>query len=130
MRFARGLPLLLLLAAALSCQADVPLGTCTSNCGGGGLGGGGGGGSGGRHDVVVDDNFYAPSDLTVAAGDTIVWTWVGANQHSVTIDGGGDSGVHGKGFTIGVVVSTTTGVRTYHCSVHGSAVMSGTYTVK
>jgi plastocyanin len=32
----------------------------------------------------VNDNFYRPSKITIRRGTTVVWTWRGAVQHSVT----------------------------------------------
>ncbi len=33
--------------------------------------------------VEVRDNSFSPSKLTVDAGDSVTWKWVGANAHNV-----------------------------------------------
>lgn len=81
----------------------------------------------GGNAVSVKDNFYSPSTLTVAVGDTVTWTWAGANQHSVTFDDGTASATQASG-TFQRVFSTA-GMYPYHCVVHGLA-MSGTVTVQ
>ena len=86
----------------------------------------------GPSEVQVFDDFYRSDQLTVATGDTVVWTWVGAqSDHSVTADAGQaesfDSGSgHAKGFTFSHVFAKA-GVFTYHCTVH--AAMTGKVTV-
>ena len=32
----------------------------------------------------VNDNFYRPSRITIRRGTTVVWTWRGVIQHTVT----------------------------------------------
>jgi plastocyanin len=129
MRAIRALPILLLFAAALSCQADVPSGLpgCGNNCGTGVIGGGGGG----QNTVQVRDNYYSPSAITVHLGDTVTWSWVGSSSHSVTFPSGGtlpDLGVHLTG-SISLLMAQS-GVYNYYCTVHGASVMSGTVTVQ
>jgi plastocyanin len=44
--------------------------------------------------VSIGDNFFAPADAAVGAGDTITWTNEGAEPHTVTaFDGSFDSGI-------------------------------------
>jgi len=128
MKVVRALSLLVAVAAVLSCQADVPPGLPGNGTGGGGPGGPPGSGS---NLVKVGDNFYAPTSVTVSVGDSIVWNWVGNNQHSVTFTqtNGPDSGIQGNGSSF-KIVETQSGVYTYYCKVHGASVMSGTVTVQ
>ena len=127
MRVVRALSLIALLGAALSCQADVPPGL-PGNGGTGGLPGGPGSGG---HKITVGDNFYSPKSMTVSVGDTVIWSWVGNQQHSVTFtqQNGPDSGIqpNGSSFT---VLETQSGIYPYYCKVHGANIMSGTITVQ
>ncbi|HVM54880.1 MAG TPA: plastocyanin/azurin family copper-binding protein [Acidimicrobiales bacterium] len=36
--------------------------------------------------VLVDDNVFRPKTITVSAGDTVTWRWVGNNAHNVVAD--------------------------------------------
>lgn len=83
--------------------------------------------SGGKMQVSVGDNFYNPSSVTVSVGDTVVWTWMGANQHTVTFDDGPGSSTQASGSFQRVF--TAAGTFPYHCLVHGVA-MSGTVIVQ
>ncbi len=38
--------------------------------------------------IDVDDDFFSPSQLTVDAGTTVTWTWVGERTHDVVFAGG------------------------------------------
>ena len=75
--------------------------------------------------VDVGDQFFRPSSLVVQVGGTVTWTWIGTEPHSVTFNGGADSGTK----TAGTFPQTfaNPGTFTYHCVVHGN--MSGTVTV-
>ena len=81
-------------------------------------------------DVTVQDNSYAPSNLTVPPGTTVTWTWAGSNYaaHSVTFTDGVNSsqtqstGTHTRTFS-------TAGTYGYYCDVHGTS-MSGTIRVQ
>ena len=128
MKVVRALSLIVMVAAVLSCQAEVPPGLPGNGGGGGGPGGPPGSGS---NLVKVVDNLYQPNSTTVSVGDSIVWSWQGNNQHSVTFTqtNGPDSGILGPGSTF-KVVETQSGVYTYYCKVHGASVMSGTVTVQ
>src|SRR5689334_14865853 len=68
---------------------QVGLGPAVNNSGGG-SGTGGGTGSPNRT-VTVGDNFFNPDSLTVFVSDTVTWTWVGSNPHSVTFGDGSGS---------------------------------------
>ena len=83
-------------------------------------------------DVTVQDNSFNPSSTTIAVGQTVTWTWAGANQHNVTWDSGSpaasptqSSGTYQRTFS-------QAGTYAYHCTIHGSpgAGMHGTITVQ
>ena len=79
--------------------------------------------------VVVDNNFFSPSAITILRGTTVTWEWApGASRHSVTFDDGESSAVRDAG-----TFSRTfdfAGTYTYYCTVHGRAVMSGAVEVR
>lgn len=83
--------------------------------------------TGGNHQVSVEDNFYSPKTVTLSVGDTVTWTWMGANQHTVTFDDGPGSATQSTGGFQRVFDAA--GTYPYHCLVHGLA-MSGTVTVQ
>ena len=72
----------------------------------------------------------AETTITVEQGDTVIWTWMDALQHSVTSTGGTDtfdSGtMSGNGETFSHVFNTV-GATNYACGVHPA--MQGTVTV-
>ena len=83
--------------------------------------------------------IYAPKDLTINAGDTVVWTNVDGIPHDVVFDSAPDgvdveSISHPKLFnTVGESVSTTftvPGTYTYFCTPHKYAGMDGTINVE
>ena len=95
------------------------------------------------NDVLVQNNYFTPSTLTVPVGTTVKWTWAtctgGSNpynggvgetcvNHSVTWDAGGTAsstqleGTYQRAFA-------TPGTYDYHCAVHGVA-MSGKVVVQ
>ncbi|KAI9021342.1 Cupredoxin [Hyaloraphidium curvatum] len=95
------------------------------------------GGSGTTHTVrvgVVGFNF-APSDLSIAAGDTVLWVWSGSG-HSVTETDSGGCTFKTGGFDSGVLSSPASYSRTfaspgtvrYSCNPH-CFTMEGTITV-
>jgi plastocyanin len=43
------------------------------------------------HDVEIHDFFFSPASLTVAVGDTVRWTQMGAMPHTVDQTDGEDS---------------------------------------
>lgn len=73
--------------------------------------------------VSVNDNFYSPGVVLVAAGGTVTWTWAGSG-HSVTSTGtpsfSPNSPVRNAGTTLGPVVFATVGNYQYFCTVHGT----------
>lgn len=72
-------------------------------------------------DVEVADFFFAPDELFVNAGDTVIWTWTGVAPHDVTP-------VQAEAFPASETVSEgthevtfeTPGEVPYFCSLHGS----------
>lgn len=84
---------------------------------------------GGANAVTVGNNFFQPAALSVAAGATVTWTWAqGDVSHNVTFD---DAGPSSPTQSAGSFQRTFTGAGTftYHCTIHGAAVMHGTVTV-
>ena len=81
--------------------------------------------------VTVVDNAFEPADVSVAVGDTVIWSWsdTTAPHNVVSSDGTVDSGEatadpdHEFTFTF-----DTAGTYDYMCEIHG-ADMSGTITV-
>ncbi|MDQ6654959.1 MAG: multicopper oxidase domain-containing protein, partial [Verrucomicrobiota bacterium] len=75
---------------------------------------------------------FSPSAVSIQAGDSVKWTWVG-NNHSVTSgpannpNGLFDSNNHNTGYTF-TYTFPATGSYPYYCRVHG-AMMTGTVTV-
>ncbi len=101
----RSLPALLLLGAAvavLSCGDSL--------------------GPNGEKIVNVNDNAFSPATQTIAAGETVLWQWKGANQHNVTwvtTSGTGNSatqstGTYSRNFS-------AAGAYDYYCTIHGTA---------
>src|SRR5512144_384664 len=58
--------------------------------------------------IQVGDNFFNPASLTIAAGDSVTWRWIGSHDHSVT-EGTTLGGAHA--FDSGVKASGTFGMR-------------------
>jgi plastocyanin len=67
---------------------------------------------------------FVPSDITIPAGDGIVWVWL-SSPHSTTSDTGlWDSGIHNSPFRFRKVFLNS-GDFFYHCSVHQALGMTG-----
>ena len=131
-----------IVAAALA--ALTACGGATSPLGGGGDGGGGGGGGGASPvgHVTVGNIFFRsahngsqnPAVDTIAAGESVTWTWNAAGSHTVQ-----STGVPPEIFRNSVVMAgandtyTVTfrnpGTYSYDCAIHGSA-MTGTIVVQ
>jgi plastocyanin len=93
------------------------------------------------HGVSVTEYMFtdagsSTSTTTVGAGDSVLWTWNGAEMHSVTADDGSfdhpaspdaqSNGTYGKTFD-------TPGTYAYYCRIHGATGgqgMSGTIVVQ
>jgi LPXTG-motif cell wall-anchored protein len=76
---------------------------------------------------TISDFKYAPSSITVTAGDSVTWTNDGPAGHSATADDGSfDTGVLGRG-TSGSHRFTKAGTYAFHCTPH--PFMKGTVVV-
>ena len=71
---------------------------------------------------------YIPNNVVIHVGDTVTWTNLGAQQHTVTADDGSfDSGLFGNGGAYSHTFNTA-GIFAYHCTPHPW--MKGTVTVQ
>ncbi len=79
--------------------------------------------------VDIANFAFAPADLTISAGQTVVWTNSDSTTHTVTSDDGTtfDSGNLNNGDTFSYTFNTP-GTYSYHCSIH--PFMTGTVTVQ
>lgn len=80
--------------------------------------------------VAVEDNKFAPPNLTVPKGSRVRWEWDGKNSHSVTGTWDGTK-IESPRQRDGEMEFTfaTPGVFDYQCGVHGAS-MAGRITVK
>ena len=97
------------------------------------IGCGDSGGSSNRASVEIVDNAFSPASVRVAKGETVTWTWKGANTHSVVgpFDGRDfNSGDHtsAERFTSSYRFMTA-GTYEYVCGFHGGS-MKGTVVVE
>lgn len=70
--------------------------------------------------VTVADNVFQPASVTIAAGDTVVWTQPGTRVHNVTADDGSfSSGNLAAGGTFSRAFASP-GTFRYYCSIHGA----------
>ena len=73
--------------------------------------------------VSVNDNFYSPASVNLAAGGTVTWTWVGDEGHSVTPESGTTfsptAGVSFPPKTLQVTFASA-GTYQYYCTAHGA----------
>ncbi|MEA2640716.1 MAG: hypothetical protein QOF51_2110 [Chloroflexota bacterium] len=77
--------------------------------------------------ISIGDNFFDPSDATVASGTMVVWENDGFELHTVTsLDGIFDSGLVDSGEQFSLTF-TTPGTYAYRCLVHDD--MTGSITV-
>lgn len=76
--------------------------------------------------VDIVDNDFEPGDVEVAAGETVRWTHTGDIGHTVTFEGGPDSGQLASGDEFEHTFDEA-GTFDYACSIHPS--MTGTVTV-
>ncbi len=68
--------------------------------------------------VVIGDDYFAPAELTVYVGTTVIWVDYGRNPHSVTAhDGAFGSAMLVSGSTFSYTF-TTSGRHTYICMYH------------
>lgn len=87
------------------------------------------------HNVDVTDGQFTPKDLTIEAGDTVIWTHNGTNGHNVngtktTYPDNPESFGNevGTGWTYEYVFNTV-GLYDYQCDPHAAFGMVGTVTV-
>src|SRR5829696_7834859 len=81
--------------------------------------------------VRMEDNFFAPADITVEPGTTVTWVQSGNNGHTTTsYDGLWDSGMieGGSGGTFSFTFEEP-GTYDYFCIPHESLGMIGSVTV-
>ena len=82
------------------------------------------------HAVDIQNFAYDPQDITVFVGDSVVWTNLDTNSHTVTSTSGPesfDSGIIPAARTF-TFTFTTLGAYEYECSLHSQ--MTGTVTVE
>ena len=79
------------------------------------------------HQVTIQGFAFQPSALTIAAGDTVVFTNADGAPHTATADSGAfDTGRLSRGGSAQITFSST-GSHSYFCSFHRN--MKGTITV-
>jgi len=69
--------------------------------------------------VTIKDFEFTPATATIKVGGTVTWTNNGPSTHTVTGDGGIDSGDLSKGKTYSKTFDKE-GTFNYHCSIHPS----------
>ena len=80
-------------------------------------------------EVVMNDNTFSPTSITIQVGDSIVWMNKGKYAHTATADDGSfDTKDVSSGAKSKAVKFATAGEFKYHC-IHDSA-MKGTVVVK
>jgi len=103
------------------------------------IGGTGGGDNGGVPDsagaldtasVIIFDNGYSPTTVTVAPGGTVTWVWTGNNAHGVSFDDTSIAASTVQSVGTYKVSFPRAGIFSFYCTVHGRTVESGTVTVK
>ena len=81
--------------------------------------------------VTVLDFEFSPASVSIAPGDTVLWTWNGTVLHSVTSgtpgspDGKFDSGLRKQPGSTFPVTFPTEGMFPYYCMPHGQMGMTG-----
>jgi plastocyanin len=76
--------------------------------------------------VSIEDFKFTPAALTAKVGQEITWTNKGSASHTVTFDGGPDSGTLAAGETFKNTFAAA-GTFNYKCNFHSQ--MTGTVTV-
>ena len=77
--------------------------------------------------LLIEDNYFEPTDALVEPETTLMWVNHGQEQHTVTADDGQfDSGVLNPGDSFLTTVEGS-GTLTYHCTLHPE--MMGSITV-
>ena len=68
--------------------------------------------------LLIEDNYFEPTDALVEPGTTLMWLNHGQEQHTVTADDGQfDSAVLNPGDSFLTTVEGS-GTLTYHCTLH------------
>jgi plastocyanin len=73
--------------------------------------------------VEVRNNFFSPETITVRAGGTVTWTWIGQNHNVTSVLSptfGPNSITANAPFTHGPITFSTPGTYQYICTIHGS----------
>jgi len=78
------------------------------------------------HNVTIQGRKFIPAELTISAGDTVVFTNVSGRHTATALDGSFDTGSLSKG-GVGEITVSTKGTYPYRCTFHHS--MKGTITV-
>ena len=75
--------------------------------------------------VKLGDNFFQPTKLTVAAGTTVTWTWIGSATHNVTVVKGPQK-FHSSDQASGTYTRKMTKAGTYQivCTFHPGMTMT------
>jgi plastocyanin len=75
--------------------------------------------------VKLGDNFFQPTRLTVTAGTTVTWTWIGSATHNVTVVKGPQK-FHSKDQASGTYTRKMTKTGTYQivCTFHPGMTMT------
>lgn len=83
--------------------------------------------------ITMQDFTFAPKDITIPVGSSVVWKNAGTKKHTATADDNSfDTGVVAPGNSSAPVSFSKTGTFAYFCQFHGAAggiAMSGTITV-
>jgi plastocyanin len=83
--------------------------------------------------ITMQDFAFAPKNITITVGTSVVWKNAGTKKHTATADDNSfDTGVVAPGGSSAPVTFSKTGTFAYFCQFHGAAggvAMSGTITV-
>ena len=80
--------------------------------------------------TMVSGLKFTPATVTISAGQYVTWKNVDTINHTTTSDAPlWDSGTLAPGATF-LMSFPTPGTYTYHCTIHGAAIMSGTVIVQ
>jgi plastocyanin len=78
---------------------------------------------------LTDPQSFTPSEITIAAGESVTWTNASNTNHTVTFDGGPDCGYVLLGRSASIQFETP-GTYTYVCRIHAQHGMRGSVTVE
>jgi plastocyanin len=80
------------------------------------------------HDISIANFAFSPGSLTIAAGDTVLWTNNQNVSHTVTSDTGSELAASLSSGATYQHIFMTAGNFPYHCTIHPS--MHGSVTVQ